>query len=259
MTSPSKITLFDREVFNLFVRPAEVTEVRVIGARGKSAAWGGEYARGVVSGYFDDHNAFCDAVKKADKAQHNGVYFTLQVIDPRLIGRAFNRLKPATETTKDNNVLKYRWLPIDIDAVRPAGISASDSELAAAIKLRDAVAGKIAEKFGLPAPLKAVSGNGGHLLYKLPDLPVNEENTSWLKRILESLDKAYSTEKVKLDTTVYNPARIWKLYGTTARKGDAVPAAPRREARPHRMAYIDKTGEPYGQTRDNRRADEGVN
>ena len=44
---------------------------------------------------------------------------------------------------------------------------------------------------------------------------------------------------MNIDTTVFNPARIWKLYGTTARKGDPVPAGPSREARPHRMAYID--------------------
>ena len=53
----------------------------------------------------------------------------------------------------------------------------------------------------------------------------------------------FDTDKVTVDTSVYNPARIWKLYGTTTRKGDAVPTGPNREARPHRMAYIDGIGE----------------
>src|SRR5262249_16019924 len=37
---------------------------------------------------------------------------------------------------------------------------------------------------------------------------------------------------VKVDRKVYNPARIWKLYGTLAAKGDAIPG------RPHRLSRI---------------------
>ena len=44
---------------------------------------------------------------------------------------------------------------------------------------------------------------------------------------------------MNIDTAVFNPGRIWKAYGTTARKGDSIPAGPHREARPHRMAYLD--------------------
>ncbi len=91
------------------MRPGEVVEVRIPKIWGKSPAWGNDFAKGTVSGYFDDHEAFCVSVKAADKFEHGGIYFTLQVIDPRLIGRAFNRLKPSNLTTSDHNVFKYRF------------------------------------------------------------------------------------------------------------------------------------------------------
>jgi hypothetical protein len=60
-----------------------------------------------------------------------------------------------------------------------------------------------------------------------------------IKRMLEKISKQYSTDTVLIDTVVFNPARIWKAYGTFARKGDVVPQGPFCEARPHRLAYID--------------------
>jgi len=238
-----KMTLFDRQVFETFVHPREVVEVRILGARGKAQAWGGEWANGTVSGYFDDHRAFCQAVQAADKALHSGIYFTLQVIDPRLIGRAFNRLKPINVTTADHNITTYRWLPIDIDPVRPSGIASSDSELKEALRLRDRMAVEISQDRGWPAPIKAMSGNGAHLLYALGDMPADERTTLFIKGVLFELAKKYDTPTAKIDQGVFNPARIWKLYGTTARKGDEVPAGPNREARPHRMSFISALGD----------------
>ncbi len=47
-------TLFDPEVFKLFCEPGEVIEVRMLKVFGKSIAWGNEFAKGTVSGYFDE-------------------------------------------------------------------------------------------------------------------------------------------------------------------------------------------------------------
>lgn len=238
-----KKTMFGKEIFEQFVKPGEVVEVRILKVYGKSSAWNNDFAKGTVSGYFDDHNLFCEAVKKADKFQHSGIYFTLQVIDPRLIGRAFNRLKPSSLATSDNNVIAYRWLPIDIDPVRPAGVSSSNSELQAALKLRNEVADRAIKKLNFSKPIKAMSGNGGHLLFRLSDLPVNDSTKSFIKNTFEGMANRFDTDSIKVDTTVFNPARIWKLYGTTARKGDSVPKGRNREARPYRMAYIDDLGD----------------
>ncbi len=227
-------TLFDSEVFRIFAKPGEITEVR--GFDGKR----------VYAGYFDDHQAFCKEVQALDKRLGSGIYFTLQVIDPRLIGRAYNRIRQADRTTTDKDVLFYRWLPIDLDPVRPAGISSSDSELHAALELRDPVTEWVTQEISLPAPIKAMSGNGGHLLFRLPDWPVNDETKAIIKGILEDISSKFSTDRVHIDTSVFNPARIWKLYGTTARKGDEIPANQYREARLHRMAYIDDLGGNHG-------------
>lgn len=232
-------TLFEKEVFETFVHPGEVVEVRVPFFKGRI---NNENVRGTITGYFDNHDAFSEAVRAIDGQSHSGIFFTIQVIDPRLIGRACNRMKPGIPATSDNNVLFYRWLPIDLDPVRPSGISSSDSELQEALTLRDSVTVWTKENLHFPKPITAMSGNGGHLLYRLPDLPVNADNHTFIKNTLEGLAQRFNTNKVKIDTTVFNPARIWKLYGTIARKGDELPGNEYREARPHRMTYIEGLG-----------------
>ena len=237
-----KFTLYDKIVWDLFVKPGEVIEMRLLDTFGKSRVWDGGFAKGTVSGYFDNHKDFCECLKLADQVQCQGVYITLQVIDARLIGRALNRLKPAKKTTSDNNALYYRWLPVDVDPNRPSGISSSDSELQAAMEMRETVAQWVVNTLSLPQPVKGMSGNGGHLLFPLPDLPVTKDSKNFIEKTLKGLSDRFSNDDISIDKTVFNPARIWKAYGTTARKGDVVLANQYREAQPHRMAYIDDLG-----------------
>jgi hypothetical protein len=228
------LTFNDLAVWKTFVNPGEVIEMRIVKVDG----------RYIISGYFDNHNAFCRALKQSEGMNHAGAYFTLhQVIDPRLIARSYNHLKQSNLTTSDNDVLAYRWLPVDIDPVRPSGISSSDLELQAALELRRYVSDHVMREIGLPAPIKAMSGNGGHLLFRLPDIPANDDNKGRIKGILNDLALRFNNDYAKIDTSVFNPARIWKLYGTTSRKGDVVPAGSKCEARPHRMAYIETLGD----------------
>ena len=46
------------------------------------------------------------------------------------------------------------------------------------------------------------------------------------------MDSKFSNEKAQIDKTTYNPARITKMYGTIACKGDIL------ESRPHRRSRI---------------------
>jgi len=231
--------LFDKVSFETFIHPGEVAEVRVLYFKGRI---NNENVRGTISGYFDEYKAFCEAVHALDSQSHGGIYFTLQIVDRRLLARAFNRMRPGIPATSDSNVTFYRWIPIDLDPVRPSGISSSDSELQEALSLRDTVSEWISENLQFPRPIKAMSGNGWHLLYRLPDMPVNDENRTFVKNTLEGLAQRFNTDSVEIDTTVFNPARIWKLYGTTARKGDELPGNQYRVARPHRMTYIEDLG-----------------
>jgi hypothetical protein len=186
---------------------------------------------GVVAGYFDDQVALAVAIEAADaKYRAGGVYYVLNPVDPALLGRAYNRLKEHAEyTTADNNILRRRWLPIDLDPVRPAGISSSDEEHAAAIARARVIADDMKAEWG--RPILADSGNGAHLLYRV-DYQNIPESLECVSAALRELDRRYSDAVVKVDTTSSNAARIWKAYGTVARKGDSIPG------RPHRLSRI---------------------
>ncbi|MEO8132036.1 MAG: hypothetical protein ABJF23_26655 [Bryobacteraceae bacterium] len=205
---------------DLLFDAADVIEVRIPKTRA-----------GVVAGYFNDHAALATAVQSADvNYRAAGVYYTLNQIEPALLGRGYNRLKERAEyTTADNNVLRRRWLPVDLDPVRPAGISASDEEHEAAINRARTIAEEMQNEWG--RPVIADSGNGGHLLYGI-DLPNDEESLRFIAGALAELDRRYSDAVVKVDISCSNSARIWKAYGTVARKGDSIPG------RPHRLSRI---------------------
>jgi len=204
----------------LLFRPGDVVEVRIPKTR-----------CGVVSGYFDDHEALAKAIFSAESIyKADGIYYTLNTINPALLARACNRLKErAQHTTADNDVVRRRWLPVDLDPVRPAGISSSDEEHAAAIERARLIARDMAKEWGLP--ILGDSGNGAHLLYEI-DLPGDETSLRFVSGALASLDRRYSDKLVKIDISVANASRIWKSYGTVARKGDAIPG------RPHRVSKV---------------------
>jgi hypothetical protein len=205
---------------SILFTPSEVVEVRIPKTR-----------FGVVSGYFDDHHALATAILEADAHYRApGVYYVLNQIDPALLGRAYNRLKERVEyTTADNNILRRRRLPVDLDPVRPAGISSSDVEHAAAIGRARVIADEMAKDWGWP--IIGDSGNGAHVLYDI-DLPNDLESLKFVSGALAELDRRYSDDVVKIDVTTANASRIWKAYGTVARKGDSIPG------RPHRLSRI---------------------
>jgi hypothetical protein len=182
------------------------------------------------AGYFDDWAHIADAAISYNGRAH-GIYITLNEVRPALLSRAANRIQEWAETTtSDNDIIRRRWLPIDIDPRRPAGISASEKEHGAALQRTVEIIQWLAAQ-GWPAPITADSGNGGHLLYRI-DLPNDEAVASVIQRCLQALAARFDSAEVAVDSTVYNAARIWKLYGTKAAKGDHTPD------RPHRWAYL---------------------
>jgi hypothetical protein len=203
----------------LLFESGDVVEVRIPKTRA-----------GVVAGYFDDQTIMATAIHNADtKYRASGVYYVLNKINPALLGRAYNRLKERAEyTTADTNILRRRWLPIDLDPVRPAGISSSEGGHAAAIRRARTIADEMEKEWD--RPIIADSGNGAHLLYRI-DLPNTQEALTFVAGALAELDRRYSDDEVKVDVTCANAARIWKAYGTVARKGDSVPGFPHRLSR----------------------------
>jgi len=219
------------QVANLFFNPGEVCELRALGLHGKGP-WEG-WAKGTVSGYFNDPDKIAAAAKSLDSLERaTGIYFCMNPVVPALLARANNRLIVPKNTTTDEQITCQRWFLIDTDPVRPAGISATDTELKTAITCRDEIADLLHEH-SLPDPIRAYSGNGGHLLYKLPDLPNTAEIAELKKQSLQALELKFGGNGVGIDLKVFNASRITKLYGTLARKGDSM------DDRPHRRSYLE--------------------
>lgn len=156
-------------------------------------------------------------------------YQTMNCIDPGCYSRAQREvLMPSPkETTSDRDIIGYNWILIDADPVRPSGVSATDTEKELARK----TAGKVylhLKKLGFSEPVAADSGNGYHLLYRIRAEITSKDTIS---QFLKVLDLWFSSEAVQIDTAVYNPARITKLYGTIARKGANSPERPHRKSR----------------------------
>ncbi|MGI8688665.1 MAG: hypothetical protein ACR2M3_08805 [Thermomicrobiales bacterium] len=206
-------------VLGLLTAPGQVVELRVIGVDGR--------ANRTDSGYFDDMDALAKVAGRYD-GRATAVYVTLHPVMPALLSRAANRMQEwAKNATNDTETTCRRWLAFDTDATRPAGISSTDEEHAAALARARAIRDWLRER-GWPEPILADSGNGGHLLYRA-DLPADDGGLT--QRMLAAVASCFDDRLVKVDRTVYNPARIWKLYGTQARKGDSTPTRPHRRAR----------------------------
>lgn len=212
-----------RAALAVLAEPGQVVELRAPGIKGKG--------KRTDSGYFDNLDTLAIEAARLDNMQGvHGVYVTLNPIVPDLLARAANRVEPwAQETTADTDVTRRRWLPIDTDPVRKAGISSTDDEHAAALERAASIRAWLAAR-GWREPVTADSGNGSHLLYRI-DLPNDAASTDLAQRCLAALASQFDDERVKVDRTVYNAARIWKLYGTTARKGDNTASRPHRRAR----------------------------
>jgi putative DNA primase/helicase len=119
---------------------------------------------------------------------------------------------------------------VDCDPVRPAGISSSRQELEAALDVAEKVREHLRGR-QWPEPVFCLSGNGFHLLYRLPDLANADASTTLISRSLKALSSKFSSDTVHIDETVFNAARISKAYGTFARKGDHTPERPYRLSR----------------------------
>ena len=207
----------------LIVGVGHVTELRALDAVVTDERW-----PHTVSGYFDDPDKLAEAVGAIKSAK--GIYFVPNPVNPALLARANNRIRKAAkgESTQDIDVMHRHWLLVDVDAQRPSGISATDAEHEAAIERARTIYGHL-KREGWPDPIAADSGNGAHLLYRI-DLPTDDGGL--VQRCLAALARRFDADGVSVDQTVFNPARIWKLYGTVARKGDDTPE------RPHRMAKV---------------------
>lgn len=225
------------DVYTIFFDPGEVTEIRAFGVTRNNKAWNG-WSRGTVFGFFDNADSFGEAADALEKQSPKGIYFVPNPCIPDCMARVANKLvawEDKMKTASDEDILYIRWLLIDIDAKYPhkMGISASKDELKTTLKVRNEIYKWLMKEFDVSVCIPACSGNGAHLVYRLPDLPNNDDSKGLVKASLAALHDKFNNDDVDIDLSCFNPARIWKLYGTTARKGDQY------KDRVHRRSYIE--------------------
>jgi hypothetical protein len=194
------------------VQAGTVFEIRLLG----------KHRKRTDAGYFNSPSAAATALAGLE-GDYLGVYLTPNPVHPDLLARSANRITPwAQVTSMDPDVTRRHWLLIDVDPVRPSGISATDAEHNAAHAMAQQVMGYLSLLYGFCEPMYNDSGNGAHILYPINE-PNNEEVRDALHKFLKCLHAKFSNAAVKVDTTVFNAARIWRVPGTWSRKGDSVP------------------------------------
>jgi hypothetical protein len=208
--------------FRTLIEPGDVAELRALHVTSRD---GRSY--NAVSGYYDDAVAFARDVLKLD-GRARGLYVTMNPLRRDVLSRSPNRITPGCAAATDADVTRRRWLLLDLDPKRPAGVSATDAELSAAIARADDV-WKFLRGEGWADPVAAISANGCHLLYAIAQPAADG---GFVGRVLRGLAKRFSDDVVDLDTSVSNASRITKVYGTLSRKGAATPE------RPHRRSMI---------------------
>ena len=207
-----------------------LTEVRILtGARTLNVGRQNKYVGEIISGYYtpEHYNQMVKDVAQYD-GRVRGIYNTIHSIDPALHARAHNRLRtqtPKGETTSDHNITHLDCFAIDIDPDCPAGVSSSNDELNE-VKKRAAALAKEFEGHGIMM-IRGMSGNGCHLITPIVKTEIHEDVLARYEAMGKSIANA-----VGADIKIYNPARILKMYGTVACKGDST------EERPHRRSLI---------------------
>lgn len=181
-----------------------------------------------LSGYFRNIDLAIEELAKQDLRNAN-VFWTLNYVRDDCYDRIqHDKFLVPENTTQDTEIIGYKWLLIDLDPIRPTGISSTDQQLTLAKLKAQKVYGYL-KRQGFEEPVIAMSGNGYHLLYKI------KAKTEWsgtVENFLKAMSIMFTDDDIKIDTANFNPSRICKLYGTLAQKGAGT------EERPHRMSYI---------------------
>lgn len=207
-----------RQWYEVFKDNHELVEIRILDPETKRS----------YSGYFTDIETILREIKRYEKCN---LYFTLNVIDPACYSREqHDRISTRPKsTTSDMEILGRKWCLIDVDCEKPSDTNSTDAE-------KELAKGVVNELYkflrdeGFEKPIICDSANGYHLLYKQAMIS-NPQNTETMKNFLKVLDMYFSTDKVKIDCTTFNPSRICKLYGVISRKGSDTKERPQRESK----------------------------
>lgn len=221
MDNPMK-TLDEQEIrrwWSVFKQPEELFEVRLLGDK-------------TYTGYFDDVEQMLRCLKPIDESELYQTYFTINPVNPACSSRnQYGKFlfQKGGATTK-NDILKRRWLPVDIDVERPSGISSTDEEKEYAHNKAGDVY-RFLRLSGFPTPVVCDSSSGYHIYYPV-DMDNSQDSEQLVKSFFDVLAARFTDGRIKIDKSVGDANRIMRMPGTWGRKGRD------SSERPHRMSKI---------------------
>lgn len=202
-----------------------LVEVRIFNTSNKSE---------IYSGIFDDKSLLIKELSRYDKDPYN-IYFVFNELKDALNGLPqYNKFIRGAKAVADKDIKFRRWLLLDFDPIREGdvkNIASTDDEMQNAHDVA-VEARKFMRELGFTQPVVCKSGNGYHFLFRLDNIPCNEETNEACKNVLKYAAKRFSDDKVDCDVKVFNAARITKFYGTVSHKGGNT------KERPHRKSEI---------------------
>ncbi len=189
-------------------------------------------AKETYAGYFDSEVTVLSAVERL--GNYAAAWATLNplradvltpdtIINPAELVRTYN-------TAADAHIARRQWLMLDFDPPRPTGTNSTDAEKAAAHQQAEQCRDELSA-MGWPSPNVIDSGNGYHLRYH-----INLQNDAAAHELVRSVLRSLAGWYSMLDVTNHNAARVAKLPGTWARKGEHT------VERPHRVSALSSEG-----------------
>jgi hypothetical protein len=177
----------------------------------------------------DRQRAFEDKALVLNQQGYN-IYTCFNLISPDFKGNEENGL-----SVKDTDIVRRRYLLVDFDRA-VTNQPATDDEIDEIFKVAHELEKDAFYSKGLD-PITVNSGNGAHIYLPL-DLPNDNKSKLLCQKMLQAMARKYGTDKVKVDTAVFNASRITKMPGTIARKGIEVPDDTGIHERYYRMASV---------------------
>lgn len=224
-----------RAFLSQIMSPEWATELRLKGATfDRGFITSGDQYGSVIAGWFDRPD---DLIAQLPRIRGVSCYVTANPVRRDLLARV-DGLKRCKAVTKDEDITRLRWHYVDIDPVRPADVSSTAGELAAAVEVRDEMIAHVSANLGrdLPDCMWGRSGNGAWLLIAITPLDIDGTERAIIPHIHKNIIARHKRPGVTIDPTTLNPSRVMCLPGTVKCKG-------RHTAeRPWRLATIDGPG-----------------
>lgn len=175
-------------------------------------------------------------MREGENIPGTGVYRVANKITPSIAARyaSLGRWHRADAgRAADHETEEARVIYVDCDAVRVKGISATNVEKACSYELLQRVEEFFAHRLGDDRTLgRGDSGNGFSLFIATEPFKPTKETGERIERLLKGLAQKFKVDGAKIDTSVFNPARLVPAFGTLKCKGADT------QDRPHRATYF---------------------